>query len=44
MKTRDNVRREGWPDNKTRVHRLYRLEGFTRDRDGRPDAFPERVL
>ena len=21
-------RREGWPDNKTRIHRLYRLEGL----------------
>ena len=22
------LRREGWPDNKKRVHRLYRLEGL----------------
>jgi hypothetical protein len=22
------LRREGWPDNKKRIHRLYRLEGL----------------
>jgi len=25
------LRREGWPDNQKRIHRLYRLEGASSD-------------